>query len=502
MKDLNTIWLKKLINMSNFIYIPKTIKMSSLKSNRFSLNPKDYRCLTETTSNCKEKINILQTNEFQGKEISSENYLNISNYRFLKTVNIGDSFITDESSIEYCVPVNDRIPQKGDILIVKDGGSDGLGESCLYEKDNINGTDSISAGILCLRFPEEIKYYILGMLKNPHFKSFVSFNTPQGSTIRHSKKIALTYSITFPDNKIYLNDKDIQNFVSDLVRNIIDKETKIKEKNSKIDRLIFKELENNQNEANFNYKFPRITSILEENRLNSNLFSKKYKDNEYKILNYNNGFTFIDRSKVSPGRTPKDYFYTEKKLSNTFDWVTPKNMHKRQLLFHTYLYTESTPNTRSGSIILTGIRYVGNGTIVGKGEVVYTNQNTLVINYSDNFEEQVVLFLFLTSNIGKKLQFARRVTGTVPILYKDELIKIPIPNFNTDIKKKLFKEYYNDYLINHNLCYKCYLENELIRNKELGIFQLNQEVISLKNKLNILTDKILKNEEINLAEYV
>lgn len=210
--------------MQSYITKPKSVKRKEIVGRGWSFSTRDYRFLYEKSNNVMMLQGFLKEKAKTGREIGSESYMKKSQYRFLKTVNISNNFCLDESSIEYCKPDNKIFPQKDDILIVKDGGGNGLGQICIYNKDNRNHLDSISAGIITLNVKEEWRYYVLGILKSNHFKEFVDLNTSQGSTIRHSKLVALQYKIPIPTPKNNPNLKAFEELVSCLVQNTIDKE--------------------------------------------------------------------------------------------------------------------------------------------------------------------------------------------------------------------------------------------------------------------------------------
>ena len=220
--------------MYSYISKPKTIRITDLLKSRSSLCPKDFRDLKIDNTNNFKLYDLIKGN-FQGQEIGSDAYNKKSNHRFLKTVNITEKIIIDETSIEYCIPISTRQPKKGNIFIVKDGAGQGLGEVCYYNIDNKEGLDSISAGVLSIDVKDDYKFYVLGILKSQHFKDFVNLNTPEGSTIRHSKKIALEYPVSFPTTKNTPYPENIKTYVSLIVKNLISKEEEFNRKNVLID---------------------------------------------------------------------------------------------------------------------------------------------------------------------------------------------------------------------------------------------------------------------------
>ncbi|HLD26704.1 MAG TPA: hypothetical protein VJB63_01995, partial [Patescibacteria group bacterium] len=60
-------------------------------------------------------------------------------------------------------------------------------------------------------------------------------------------------------------------------------------------------------------------------------------------------------------------------------------------------------------------------------------------------------------------------------------------------------EYYNPTDKSPYLNFENYLEKEKKRNTEAGIFQLNMELFSLREKLEDLVDKIVKEEKIDIS---
>lgn len=482
----------------SYISKPKSVTALALRNVRTSFCPKDYRVIEFTNTNLI-KLSELLIDNFQGQEIGSDAYFKKSPYRFLKTVNITDKIILDETSIEYCIPIGTRQPNQGNIFIVKDGAGNGLGEACYYHIDNKKGFDFISAGVLAIDVKLENRFYVLGILKSQHFKDFVNLNTPEGSTIRHSKKIALDYFITFPTAKNFKRPLDIERYLSLLVQNLIDKEIQFNLKNSFIDNIIESELEKNQKSNKYKFTYPTINEIKKELRTDTILYTDKYKRLEFVVTNYKNGFFNIPETAIRPGKTPDDYYYTNYKSENTFEWVTPKNLSQRRLTFKTYLHTKQKPVTKKYSLIFSGIRYVGNCWFVeDEKSPIFCNQNTLVINHSEKVEEQLFIMCYFSSQIGKRLQLMQRVFGIVPILYSKDFAKIPIPKFPLEIKNKIAKEYYNNVSSDKDLTLENYFEKEKVRNSKLGLFQLNAEIIELKNKIEIVVDKIIKEEKMEI----
>jgi len=481
----------------NYLKKKKSFKISQISQKefcKFSLCPKDYKELLLVNSNTI-KLSEEIKNWYKGIEIGSDNYIKKSPFRFLKTVNVTSSFILGDTSVEHCKPFSGNQPKNNDILIVKDGLGSGLGEVALY-KNNTKYKDYISSGIIGIEIKDKKKYYILGILKSQHFKDFININTAQGSTIRHSKLIAFNYLVPFPTTLSHANVNLIEQYISVFTQNVINKEEQIKAKCKLIDRFFENELFSSKKKAN-NYTYPKKSTLVSCNRLDTIIYSEKYYEYDTAIKSYKNGYFLLKKGNVSPGRTPDDYYFSSTKKSSIFyEWVTPKNINGRKLDYKTYIHTKSNTNVCKNNIILNGIRYVGNGIYIDNEDMVFSNQNTLVIKNFTEASNQLFLYTFLTSKIGKYMQMAQRNLGIVPILYADNLCKIPIPKITDMIKSKIIKEYYNPVKVNSKLTIKNYLEKEKKRNKTAGIHQLNSEVFVLKEKLDYIINKIIKEERI------
>lgn len=83
------------------------------------------------------------------------------------------------------------------------------------------------------------------------------------------------------------------------------------------------------------------------------------------------------------------------------------------------------------------------------------------------------------------------------ILDKD-VKKFEIPNFPESKQQQIAQLYYNPLEKNTGLDLENYLEREHARNSEVGIFQLNMEIFSLREQLEDLVHKIVMEEKIEL----
>lgn len=471
-----------------------------------SFSAKDYRDLVIKNNNLKSLNKLLQKKHKVGKEIGSENYMKKSKYRFLKTVNIGDDFLLDERTIEYCKPCGKVFPEKGEILIVKDGAGEGLGEVCIYPYDNKNKTDLISAGVISIKPKEELKNYIFAFLKSKHFRDFVDLNTAQGSTIRHSKLISLEYDIPFPTKNNNKNPDEVEELVSLIVQNIINKEEKIKEKQALLDTKIEDELKNNQNSTTYSYSYPKISEIKKETRFDTGLYEKEFKETDFLIRNYRNGFFQIPIENFKSGATPSIRIFNPK--NKHFKWITPTHIRdegfyephltidmpkKNNVNKDCILIINRTSKGKKGEFV--GISCFYDIAEYGKGQ---HNQGLYQVK---DYDKQTSLFLvaLLNSKVFRKICGNVTIGSKMKEMKSYDFSKLLFPNFLNDIKKEISEIYYNKINKNKNINFKNYLDNEFKRNKELGIFQLNLEIFKLRQILEDLIHKIVMDEKIEIS---
>ena len=484
--------------MKNYaIPITAINKFSNKDFSLYSFSARDYRKLLLENKNTIKLKDLLESKEKVGKEIGSEAYMDKSKYRFLKTVNISSSFLLEESSIEYCKPGNKVFPRKDEILIAKDGGGSGLGEVALYPYENKENVDSLSSGIIAIKIKEEKRNYVLGFLKSQHFKDFVDLNTAQGSTIRHSKLVALEYGIPFPTTANHPNPEKVETLVSLIVQNIIDKEEQIKLKNTQIDELIDKELKDNQKAEKFSYEYPRISEIKEETRLDSGLYEKEFKEIDFLIRNYEGGFNLLDIfvETFYSGSTPN---FFEKQIGNYPYFVRPTEYNNKRI------YTDLRKIHFDKNISKYRIDKKEGIILQRKGgtNTIYKPENLNVL-IGDSvkfgiFKNINVSFLasFLSSIIIKfQLERIKSKTNGGSLTEKN-LRNLLIPNFPEPKQQEIAKLYYNPLEKNKDLDLENYLGKEQTRNREVGIFQLNMEIFTLREKLEDLVHKIITNEKI------
>jgi hypothetical protein len=489
--------------MSSFLIKKSSFKISQISNKEFckySLCPQDYKELP-LNSNSKD-LKIFINKQYKGVEIGSDSYMKTSKFRFLKTVNISRNYIYNQTNIEFCKPSKATIPIDGSFLIVKDGAGNGLGEVALY-KQNKNYNDYISAGLIGISIKKEFKWYIFAFLKSQHFKDFINVNTAQGSTIRHSKLVALKYKIPFPTSKNHKNPELIEKYISLLTQNIIDKEYQIDLRQKKIDELVYQELRNNQ-KSNFIYSLPKKTDLLSLKRIDTGLYTEKYKEENHLIENYINGFSTISISKFKSGSTPTTRIFNAP--NSVLRWVTPTNISNEgfynpiekisiptshNLKKNCILFINRTSKGKKGEYV--GITCFYDISYYGEGQ---HNQGLYRVEYLSKSE-----MLFITAFMNSRIM--RKICGNISIGSKMKEMKsydfatLKFPKFDSSLKVKIEELYYNN-VDKQEFDLETYLNKEKVRNRDLGIFQLNAEIIEIKQELESMLNKIITEASIKV----
>lgn len=398
--------------------------------------------------------------------------------------------------------------KKGDVIISRNAS---LGKISFVNNDSkiiLNG------GLSVLRFKKQYKYYTTAFFIVEFGAEYLKCLTSGGGTQQNAKRQnLLDVPIPFPTIKNHSNPEQVEYLVSLIAQNIIDKEEQIKLKNKQIDELIEKELKDNQKAGNFTYGYPRISEIREETRLDTGLYEREFKKIDFLIRNYKNGyFPLLSKYSASRGQNLQ--------ISNIGESIYSD--HEKQNFYRLFTNVELTDNRT-----ISGYRWLGNkcklnlipkktiflsadGTV---GRCIYVSDagNTITnihpwiinkINPNDIEYDDVFVAMFLGYLYGKG--FYEKIKdkangGGIKLNHLQRYLQIP--NFSESKQQEITKLYYNSLEKNQDLILENYLQKEKIRNREVGIFQLNMEIFALREQLEDLVHKIVMEEkiEINLS---
>lgn len=487
--------------MSNFLSKPNSIKKSDVFKKVFSLHPAEHIKINIVNENLKPLSKLIKS-EGVGEQIDVTEYLNFDSNFTLVTISNMTKCIIDENQGEKISPIiynkSSKKLSKGDILISRNAS---LGKITLINKE-FNAI--LNGGISYLKFKDEYKFYVFAFFLLEYGSDYLTVLTSGGGTQKNAKRQnLLDVKIPFPTTKNHSNPELIQEYISLLTQNIIDKEENIEIRQKQIDDLVYSELQNNQL-SNFQYSLPKKSDLFKENRIDTGLFTKKYKIENHLIENYKNGFYSIPYSNFKSGSTPKIRIFNAS--NSVLKWVTPSNISDEGFYNPIEKISMPTINNLNKDCIL----FINRTSKGKKGEYVGIT-SFYDINYYgvghhnqglyrvENIDKNEMLFItaFMNSRITRKICGNISIGSKMKEMKSHDFSTLKIPNFNKNLKDKIGALYYKN--INPiELDFKNYISNEKARNSELGIFQLNTDIIEIKNILKQLINNIIKEEPIIL----
>ena len=393
--------------------------------------------------------------------------------------------------------------REGDLLISKDSN---VGEIVILEKDYPD--TMICGGIYKLPISTN-KYYILAFIKSELFRQQIDFLVPRGSTLRHGKTKFLDCYIPFPN----INADKTINYIEILMRSIINKEIAIQKRYEQIQNQIKEELENNQKDNKYTYSLPTIEQILTLDRMDSSLYSEKFRKNEFLLKNYAYGYSTI-----------RDLGFEFVRGNNLAISVIGKSIYSSEV--HDGFYTLILPKNITKYGTINKIEYLGNKSKmipIRKGAVIFgaegneKGRSWVAINPND---KTITNFHGLTlyqkeSNLSKSI-FVKlfldyfRATGMVDdyatggnggslsIKYWDI---IPFPNFPPEKESELVNLYYNPEakFRTDEQTLDSFLNFDETFNDKAGIYELDNSMKLLQRRLQDALDHITNDKEVNIV---
>lgn len=495
--------------MNKYIIKEKSINRDKLIKNGYSLSPLSYRTV-ECKNNNTKKLRELILEKNKGFEPGSDTYTTHGQNYFIR--------ITDLSTINYTFFNTENTIKlsseaiKGERQIIVNGDmcfqtASDVGNVCIYNGDSAY----YNSHIIKLGFDESLKYYIFAILKSKFGRAQVDVGGSIKGVDNFNEELLLNIDIPFPDYKDDNINDNIKKYISIIVRNIINKEECIKNKNKNIDMLISKELDKNQKNNKFIYRYPTRDLFINHGRMDASIFEQKVKKIEFKIKNYTNGYYYMsEKFNYSRGQNLQVSQIGESIYSN----IEKKNFYR--MFTNIEMQDDRT---------ISGFRWLGNknnlsllpdkaimlaadGMIVGRSfffdkmENTITNLHPWIIMPKDEnmpIYERVFLSVYLSylKNIGYLNKIKDKSNGGG--LKKNHLDKwIIIPKFDDTIKSQIALQYYNNCNKNKKLTLDNYLDEEFKRNNVIGIYQLNMELFELRNKLEEVIDKLVSGESIDI----
>ena len=488
--------------LDNFISKPSTIKISDISSKFHSLMPSEHRKVF-----LKNKQQILLSNhcisENVGEQIEVQDYLSFNTGYYLGTISCMNNLIFDETKGENIPPLiykkSSRKLIKGCFIISRNAS---LGKISYFNSEKkviLNG------GISFLNFLPEFKYYVPAFFITKFGSDYLSCITSGGGTQQNAKRGNLL-SIPIPHPTIKSNKcpNDVVRLISLFVENLISKEQFILQKQNIINQFIIEELKSKQ-KSKKNSQTNRISQIINNGlRFDSGMYSSEFKFYSGLINDYTNGFFQIPYEDLSSGSTPDVRYFSNKGI---YKWVTPTDI-KDEGFFNP---SENISMPSSNNINKDSVLFINRTSKGKKGEYVgitcfydylyygkgHHNQGVYRVESFDK-TDKLFIVAFMNSTIMRKLCGFISQGTKMKEMKMGNFSDIKFPKFEIDLKLKIVQEYYNCIEIDNSMTFDNYLETENKRNSQLGIFQLNQEIHLLREKLSILIEKIVNDEKIEI----
>lgn len=472
------------------------IKLSNILNNRNILSPSNY-----------ENININSTIQIQlkklidsvdkGIEIGSNNYVDTSDYKFIRTSAFTDyklSIEEDKNSV-LNISSNSYVNmnlKENDILICKDSN---VGEVVILDRDYKNYM--FSSGINRLNISKN-KLYIYAIMKNLKFKKQFISKIPKGSTIMHGKNLYLDCLIPFP------NDNESIEYIENLIKILINKEKELKNKKSQIDNIIEKELYDKDiiDNSNESYKYPKISQLMRINRLDTGNYTEEYSKIDSMIKKYKFGYYFIDEKNISGGNTPK-----KRIISNSsnykYHWITPSYIYNDGTIDLSYSISCEKCNIKNNCMLIINRTSKGGlGEYVGissfydhekNGDAQHNQGIYKIKNMDDN--DLIYLTCLMNSKLYRKYCANLSMGSKMKELKLNNILSIPFPKFDDKTKTQICSLYYNKLRKNVTNS-KEFVQFNKEWDSKAGILDIYESIINTKQILNNMIERIYENKKI------
>lgn len=505
-----------------YIISPKEISLKDIENRNHSFSSLQYRRIEIKNKNVKNIRELLDLGNklISGAEVGSLAYIRVkSPYRFLRTKACQeDGFQLDLSipgSYEYIKPDdyfknkgknNERILKKNDLLFVTGGN---VGEVVLAQHlENIVFSSHI------VKLPiTKYKFYIFAFLKNSFGKEQANF-CPLGSISgldTFTDDTLLDINIAFPNQK---NREEVIRYVELLVKAVINKENEIQKKDCLIMELIDRELVENQKKTDkFSYEYPSYEEILKTScRLETGMYTKEFKEMDYLLDNYK--YKWQNLSDLNFTVTRGQNLQVSNIGQSLYSTIPKKGFYKLALSTHFSEYAtikkyeyvgnqKKLKEINSGDVIFScrGVLFGRVGIFCKAVENSITNiDNVHIRNKKADLKDKIFIGLFL-NYLRKKGHLHRvAITGSGAnslTQYQFDLLKFP--NFPDSEKEKIAFLFYKQNISAYkNTTLENFEQRDTIITEQSGIFQLDEQIKNIKEKIDEVINQIINDEEIEI----
>lgn len=490
--------------------VPKEITSSEVLSNQVSFSPAQYKRVIIKNPNLitvKDFLSRELKRSDLGVEVGSLNYIRQSPKFFFRTKGLqAHSFLPDVTT-ESLTPVNPKAFVKqslkeGDLIISKDSN---IGEIIILDQDY---PDWMLSGALYKLPVKKWKHYLLAFIKHPCFREQLDILVPLSATIRHAKTKFLECQVPLPSQ----NQDAVIEYIEELTKAAINKEREIKRKHNWIHEKIKTELANNQKPTQFRYESPSLEDVRAVNRLDTNLFRPYFRQHEFLIKNYSNGFQSIRdlNFDISRGQNLQisnigKSIYSDKHYSNFYTLMLPKYLSR----YGTVDEIEYLGNKNKLKTLIKGDLIIGaEGFEKGRSIVITDESSRTITNIHGitlhNRQGNMLLSIFVKCfldylrNIGLIDLYA--VGGNGGSLAMKYWNVIPFPNFPQDKQSEIAKLYHNgDATIKvDQLTVDNFVAADNLFNEAAGIVELDNTAKRIRRRIDEVIDLIVRDESVKM----
>ncbi|MGK8251635.1 hypothetical protein [Moraxella lacunata] len=271
---------------------------------------------------------------------------------------------------------------------------------------------------------------------------------------------------------------------------------------------IEQELLENQLDNRFTFDYPTFEEIKNIGRLDTGLYSKKFKKEIFKIKNYKSGFSTIYELgfHLSRGQNLQESNIGKSVYSD---------------IYHNGFYNLILPTNFSNYGIMNKISYLGNKKklkTLNQGEIIFGAEGTfrsIVIcenteNYITNihgitlYQEDLTLSIFVKCFMDylaqKEVVNGIKVGGNGGSLAQKYWNIIPFPDFPSEKQQEITKLYHNPIKYpTDQFSLENFLELDNQYNEQAGIYELDKTAKYLKQLLNRAIECVIDDRECMIA---
>lgn len=489
-------------NGLKYIDVPKEISINLILSKRSCLAPSkyhdfypptgvDFRILSTLIGSTSLRKNISKSQSYQYIEIRDIDV----NTGFVATNPYKGYFLPSESSLDI---------QQHDILISKVRTyRKGIGMVETSEKD----LTCTPAFFVIRDVSNEItKEYLLSILRSEFFIEQILSLQNRGMYPTLDADSADNVLIPIPKKK------EILNYVSVLTRSIVNKYRLIYEKNETILELVRNEIKDNQKQNTFEYTLPSVSDLFNNGRIDAGFFSEDHKRSIFETQNYKNGFFTLNEAgfEMIPGPsleikllgTRIDSKYPRKGF---YRLVTPKQFTEfGTISYYAYLGTPRKINPIQYGDILFGESGTGRS-------LVYLETHDHTINNAHahilrpipgecSLERAITIRAIIAYYKSIGVIDHLTVGGSGGHLSPSYFDRVFIPDFPEKKQKEISSLYHNPTarIDTKYLSIDNYIETDDLFNSKAGITELDKSAKIIKEHLDVVIDKIVRNQKIEI----